>query len=290
MNPMSLADVRKFWLPEARHPSKRLGQNFLVDANIARIMLDAAELTSADLVLEIGPGLGALTRALAERVACVAAVEIDRRLHAHLARELGDLTNLRLICADALKLDLNRIFDGQDFKLAANLPYASGSAILVNLLQAPHPPAAMAVTLQLEVGQRLAAFPGRADYGLLGLWASLHYETALVKIVSPSCFWPPPAVKSAIVRLRRLPSPAAALSDRAFFFALTKQAFGRRRKQLGAALRGLPVLRGLPAAGLAALPAAVGIDPHIRPESLGVAEWGRLANHAATLVRAAGAE
>ncbi len=286
MNPLSLADVRQFWLPESRHPSKRLGQNFLIDSNIARIILDAAELTGADLVLEIGPGLGALTRALARRAAQMTAVEIDRRLHAHLEQELGHLKNLRLICADAVKLDLSRIFDGQDFKLVANLPYASGTAILVNLLQSPRPPASMAVTLQLEVGQRLAAAPGGVDYGLLGLWSALHYETSLVKVVSPSCFWPPPAEKSAMGRLRRRPRPAADISDRGFFFALTKQAFGRRRKQLGAALRGLPVLRGLPAASLAELPAVAGIDPHIRPESLGVAEWGRLANHAATLQHA----
>ncbi len=278
MNPVSLADVRTFWLAENRHPSKRLGQNFLVDANIVRIILEAAGVSRADAVLEIGPGLGALTLALAARAGRLVAVEKDRRLYEHLSRELAGMKNARLICGDALELESSAIMPAGDYKVVANLPYSSGTAMLVNFLQLLKPPACMVVTLQLEVGQRLAAAPGGRDYGLLGLWSALNYETEICKIISPTCFWPPPLVKSAVVRLRRRPRPAIELADPQFFFELTKQAFGRRRKQLGTVLRGLPVLPDWPADKLSQLFRAAGIDPRVRPESLGAAEWGRLAN------------
>ncbi len=287
MNPLSLADVRNFWLAENRHPSKRLGQNFLVDANIVRIILEAAGVSEADTVLEIGPGLGVLTRALAARAGRLVAVEKDRRLYEHLSLELAGMKNLRLICGDALEMDYTASMPDADYKVVANLPYSSGTAMLVNFMQLPSPPAGLVVTLQLEVGQRLAAVPGGRDYGLLGLWAALHYETDICKIISPTCFWPPPLVKSAVVRLRRRPQPVIELADRPFFFELTKQAFGRRRKQMGTVLRGVPVLAGWPADKLAQLLAAAGIDQRARPESLDVMEWGRLANHAAALLRRA---
>lgn len=285
MNPTSLGDVRNFWFSGNHRPSKRLGQNFLVDANIVRIILEAADVNADDTVLEIGPGLGALTQALVEQAGQVVAVEKDRRLYEHLTREFAGAQNLRLISSDALELDYSAIL-GQDYKVVSNLPYVSGTAMLVNFLQAPCPPGDMVVTLQLEVGERLAAVPGDKSYGLLGLWSDLNYETDIFKIISPTCFWPQPQVKSAVVRMRRRSQPAIDIEDHQFFFEFTKQAFGRRRKQLRTVLRGLTLFSGWSVEQVDQLLAAAEVDPAMRPESLGVQEWGRLANSAALLRRA----
>ncbi|MFH1476840.1 MAG: 16S rRNA (adenine(1518)-N(6)/adenine(1519)-N(6))-dimethyltransferase RsmA [Verrucomicrobiota bacterium] len=284
-------------------PQKSLGQNFLIDANILGIMLATAGITAGDAVLEIGAGLGVLTEPLA-RVACrVVTVEKDPRLWPLLKERLQAFSNVELICADMLKVDHEALFRSGISKVVANLPYSVGSAILVNLVQAETPPAQLTVTLQQEVAKRLIAKPGHKDFGLLTLWTQLRYDVTIRKTVSPTCFYPAPGISSAILNLVRREQPTANhpadnYPDRHFFYALTKYAFARRRKQLKTILcdanithsvihppaprrfgghGNLPIETYLPAGNVLAVFQKLGIDPQTRPEDLSVAIWRRLA-------------
>ena len=245
-------------------PSKTLGQNFLVDGNILRIMLDTAEIGPEDQVLEIGPGLGVLTEGLLARAKRVVAIELDKRLYAYLRERFAGEKNLELIPGDALDADFNALMKSGINKVASNLPYGAGSRILVELFESNPAPVRMSVTVQHEVADRLAAQPGTKKYGLLSVLAQLDYEVEIRKIVAASCFYPAPQVKSAIVSLRRRPVPRE-LRDRAVFKDLVKKAFSQRRKQIGTILRGANFENA-------------GINPASRPEELYVEDWCRLAD------------
>lgn len=246
-------------------PSRTLGQNFLIDGNILGIMLDAASLAREDAVLEIGPGLGVLTGPMLGRAGRVVAVELDARLHAHLAGTLAS-PNLVLIHADALDADLPGLLAGGLNKLVSNLPYSVGSRVLVEACQAAARPECMVVTVQLEVADRLGASPGAKDYGLLSIFAQLDYDVRVVKRIARTCFLPPPQVTSAIVKLTRRPSRAVPLRDEALFRRLVKECFSHRRKQMGTIVHDAGAL------------ARAGIAPARRPETVSVPEWCALAN------------
>lgn len=250
-------------------PSRVLGQNFLIDGNILRIMLDAADLGPDDRVLEIGPGLGVLTAPMLQRVAHVTAIEKDARLHAYLLRELT-AQNLSLVHADALEAGLDSVLAGGANKLVANLPYSVGSRVMVDVMQSASRPECLVVTVQLEVADRLAARPDTKDYGLLSIFAQLDYDVGVVKRISRTCFWPPPQVESAIVKLARRASRAVELRDEAGFRALVKDCFAHRRKQIGSIVRDHAALQ------------RAGLDPTRRPETVDVPGWCRLANELAS--------
>jgi len=245
-------------------PSKTLGQNFLIDGNILRIMLDTAEVGPEDQVLEVGPGLGVVTEGLLARAKRVVAIELDKRLYAYLREKFAGQKNLELIPGDALDSDFNALMKSGINKVASNLPYGAGSRILVELFESSPAPSRMAVTVQLEVADRLAARPGTKAFGLLSVLAQLDYEIEVRKIVSPTCFYPAPQVKSAIVSLVRRSVPRK-VRDRAVFKELVKKAFSQRRKQIGTILRGANF-------------EAAGINPASRPEELYVEDWCRLAS------------
>jgi len=295
-----ISDVHAILAEWDIRPQKSLGQNFLIDANILGIMLDSAGITSGDEVLEVGAGLGVLTEPLARVARRVVTVEKDARLWPLLKERLKALPNVELICGDMLKVDHEALFRSGINKVVANLPYSVGSAILVNLIQAATPPAQLTVTLQREVAARLTARPGHKDFGLLTLWAQLRYDVAIRKTVSPTCFYPAPGVSSTILNLVRRERLADDFKDRHFFYALTKFAFARRRKQLKTILcdANITVRSGIhpPAprrsGGQGDLPieihlttgnvlkafAELGIDPRTRPEDLSVEMWRRLAH------------
>lgn len=262
------SEVRELLSQLGLRPRRALGQNFLIDANILRILLRTAELHRDEQVLEVGPGLGVLTEWLVRYAGRVAAVEKDPVLFGFLQQHFAGAPNLELIHADILDVDLAALLAGGITKVVANLPYSIGSRFLVELFQSATPPARIVVTVQREVAERLAAAPGTAAYGLLGILAQTAYAVKIVKDISPTCFLPPPEVRSAIVALDRLPYDREDRpKNRAAFLTLLQGAFSRRRKQLA------PLLKAR--AGL--LP-RLGIEPRARPEDLSPEQWVRLSN------------
>jgi 16S rRNA (adenine1518-N6/adenine1519-N6)-dimethyltransferase len=254
-------------------PSKALGQNFLIDAHMVDILVQSAEVTPDDTVLEIGPGLGVLTDALAEKAGRVVAVEKDRRFTDHLKERFADHPKVTIIGGDFLELDLPALLAEHNIgKVVANLPYNTGTRMLVDLIRAPKPPRTLVVTVQLEVGERLMAGAGDEAYGMLSVWAGVEYQVELRKKISPTCFYPPPTVWSVITRLTAR-HPDGQGKPLPLFYALTKAAFQHRRKQLAGVLdKAPPPLRVPPAMSVPWL-VELGVDPKARPEQLSVDQW-----------------
>lgn len=269
MNLTAPSEVRDLLQRLDVHPSKVLGQNFLIDANILKILLSAAHLRQEDAVLEIGPGLGVLTEWLCRWSGRVVAIEKDRRLCAWLREHLAKAKNLELIEGDAMDVDLESLLASGVNKVVANLPYSVGSRVLVTLIESVHAPEQVVVTVQKEVARRLAAKPGTKDYALIGILAQLRYEVEVRKEVSPTCFFPPPEVTSAIVSMARRETAVPVDGDG--LKSLLKTAFSQRRKQLGTILR-----KETP--GAADVLASLGIDARTRPEDLNPVQWAALAN------------
>lgn len=269
-----IAHVKQAFAGLGFRPRKQWGQNFLIDEASRDRIIDAADLRREHRVLEVGPGLGALTEALATRVSRLLAVEKDRGLCAYLESEFADSEAVSFMQADALDVGFEElgVFD----RCVSNLPYSCGTRILVNWVQSVQRPEGIVVTIQQEVAQRVRAQPGTRDYGPLAIWSQLYYEVKLVARLSPSSFWPQPDVHSAIVQMRSLPEPRATIDDPGFFYALIRGVFQYRRKQLGTVLRQLSD-ELVPATAAAALSDA-GIDPVRRPESFTVEEWSEIAN------------
>jgi 16S rRNA (adenine1518-N6/adenine1519-N6)-dimethyltransferase len=274
-NLTSIADVRVALDLLALKPSKLLGQNFLVDANILALILKAADLSAGDQVVEIGAGLGVLTEALAETVKRLVAIEKDKRLADFLAARLKTYANTELIIEDVMRLNLQKLWQSGINKLVANLPYSVGSALLAEIFMGKEKPREIIVTLQAEVARRLVAGPNTDDYGLLSIWCQLNYAGKIQKKISANCFYPRPEVDSAIVRLdlRQEEIPV----NREYFFKLTKYAFSRRRKQMQKILSTAPPQFRLTATELNEVFREMGIDPHIRPEVLSIEQWVQLA-------------
>ncbi len=248
-------------------PNKGLGQNYLIDANILGIIVEAANFSSSDRLLEIGPGLGVLTQPLIEAGAEVTAIEKDKTMAAHLREHFPALT---LIEKDVLDVNLNELFAGGVNKIIANLPYSAGSRFIVNALEARPLPERMVFMMQREVADRLAAAPGGKTYGPLAIWSQLNYDVQNIKNVSPSCFMPKPKVWSAIVRFEKRATSLATVQDYARFKKLVKLCFSQRRKQIGSILRknAPEFLKPLE---------TVGINPAARPEQITIEQWAALA-------------
>ena len=255
-------------------PSKALGQSFLVDANILRIIVTEADLRRDETVLEIGPGLGVLTAELMARAGRVVAIEKDRRLCEYLRQEFPGL-DLRE--GDAVEL-LGSGFGvrgsgfpvpGSGFKVVANLPYSVSTPLLERLGEAPVKPRRMVVTLQREVAQRLTAPPRCKDYGALTVLTQLWYHVTIAHVVSPRCFYPAPTVDSAIVVLDRR-DPRVKLEPAARFREIVRAGFGHRRKMLRKLLAEF--------GDVEAAFARVGVKTSARAEELSLEQWILLAN------------
>ncbi len=255
------------------HPSKALGQNFLVDANVLAILLGVIGAAPDDEILEIGPGLGVLTGPLTHVARRVVAVEKDRRLHAWLMTRFAGCRNLELICGDMLLTDHEALLRSGINKVVSNLPYSVGSAILVNFLGAETPPARMIFTMQAEVARRLTAAPHAPDFGLLSLWSRLSYDVEIRKIVSPGCFYPAPVVKSAVIHMARRNPPIAAAPEKKLFFEITKFAFSHRRKQLKTLFREQPEGLSFRVGSVLDAFRSLGLDVTARPETFSVETW-----------------
>ena len=257
--------------------SKRLGQNFLVDAGVVRAIVDAADLSPADTVLEIGPGIGTLTQGLAESGARIVAVELDKKLPAVLAETLKGYDNVTVVPGDILKLDILRILNlgvGERFKVVANLPYYITTPILMALLEQHLPIERMVTMVQKEVAVRMTARPGSKDYGALSVAVQYHTDAHIVMDVPPRAFMPAPEVTSAVIACRVCETPAVHPTDEKLFFRLVRAAFGQRRKTLLNALTGAGLTKELCRAGLA----AAGIAESLRGEQLSLADFARLSD------------
>ncbi|MDP6491494.1 MAG: 16S rRNA (adenine(1518)-N(6)/adenine(1519)-N(6))-dimethyltransferase RsmA [Kiritimatiellia bacterium] len=277
MNLTSPTQVRALLDELDVRPSKGLGQNFLIDANVLRILIDAAGLTSEDRVLEVGPGLGVLTEALAGQVAELVAVEKDRRLAARLVQRFAEDETVSIVNGDMLKQRIDCLGSGRLRKVVANLPYRPGTRILVDLVRNLMPPDLMVLTIQREVAERLTAEVGGKDYGLLSVWVRRLYDVELVKVVSPTCFWPAPAVTSAIVRLVRHDRRLLSDETARVFYALTKHVFSMRRKQVVTALRKVDGDLHMGESACQAWLKGRDLPETARPQVLDVADWCALA-------------
>jgi 16S rRNA (adenine1518-N6/adenine1519-N6)-dimethyltransferase len=275
--PPTPGQLRRLLAGEGLRPRKSLSQNFLTDAAALDEIVAAAELAPGDRVVEVGPGLGVLTRRLLAAGASVLAVELDARLAGWLRRELGDVPGFTLVEADALEIDPAACFAGQPFKLVANIPYHITSPLLHAFLEGERPPELAVLLVQLEVAERVAAAPGRMSY--LSVFVQNVAAAEVVARVPAGAFEPAPKVDSAVLRLARRPDPPIPPGPaREPLYRIVQAAFRQRRKQIHNGLgRELPLPPGSLEAGLG----ACGIDPQRRPQTLSVDEWACLATHLA---------
>ncbi|MBB1509688.1 16S rRNA (adenine(1518)-N(6)/adenine(1519)-N(6))-dimethyltransferase RsmA [Tessaracoccus sp. MC1756] len=269
------SSVRKIAAELDLRPTKQRGQNFVIDPNTVRRIVDIAEVQADDVVLEIGPGLGSLTLGLLERGATVVAVEIEQRLARRLEQTVrermgGDAAaRLHVVEADALQVEQLPL---APTALVANLPYNVSVPVLLRMFELFPDWTRGLVMVQLEVADRLVAPPGSKVYGVPSAKAAWYAETARVGTVPPKVFWPVPNVDSGLVRIRRRPAPETT-ATRAEVFEVVDAAFAQRRKMLRAALSGMA---GSSSAASAAIEAA-GLDPQLRGEMLDVEAFARIA-------------
>lgn len=217
------------------HLEKKYGQNFLIDTNILRKIMGAAQVTKEDSVLEIGPGIGTLTQYLAEAAGRVVAVEIDKDLIPILEETLAPYDNITILNADILKVDLQKLSEeqgGRPLKVVANLPYYITTPIIMALFESHVPIESITVMVQSEVAERMQVGPGTKDYGALSLAVQYFSKPEVMVRVPASCFIPRPKVDSTVIRLTRHIDPPVEVDDEAYLFAVIRASFNQRRKTL----------------------------------------------------------
>lgn len=256
------------------HATKKFGQNFLVDANIVRGIVDSAEAGPGDKILEIGPGIGTLTQGLAESGAEVIAVEIDKKLPAVLAETLKGYDNVTIVPGDILKVNIREIMGEGPFKVAANLPYYITTPILMALLEQHLPITHIVTMVQKEVAERMVAKPGSRIYGALSVAVQYYTEPHIAYDVPPRSFIPAPEVDSVVIACKVRETPAVAVKDEKVFFRVVKAAFGQRRKTISNAMKGA----GFDKEQITAAFEKAGIDAGRRGETFSLEEFGRLAD------------
>jgi 16S rRNA (adenine1518-N6/adenine1519-N6)-dimethyltransferase len=277
LRPPTPGQLRRLMGAEGLRPRKSLSQNFLTDPDALDAIVAAAELGAGDRIVEVGPGLGVLTRRLLAAGASVLAVELDPRLAEYLRRELGEIDRFELIEADALSLHPRELAADHPFKLVANIPYHITSPLLHAFLEGERPPELTVLLVQLEVAERVAAPAGQMSY--LSVFVQNVADAEVVTRVPAAAFEPAPEVDSAVLRLRRRPAPTIPPGpQREPFYRVVQAGFRQRRKQVHNGLsRELPVERDAVDAALA----ACGVTPDRRPQTLSVEEWACLTRNLA---------
>lgn len=260
---------------------KRFGQNFLIDSHILEKIVESAEITKEDCVLEIGPGIGTMTQYLAESAGQVIAVEIDKSLIPILEDTLSPYDNVSVINEDILKVDIQKLVEernaGKPIKVVANLPYYITTPIIMGLFESHVPLDSITIMVQKEVADRMQVGPGTKDYGALSLAVQYYAKPEIVAYVSPACFIPKPNVGSAVIRLKRYDRPPVEVRDEAFLFRLIRAAFNQRRKTLA---NGIGNAQDIPCSREQAQEALekLGFSPSVRGEALTLQEFALLSN------------
>ena len=260
---------------------KRFGQNFLIDSHILEKIVESAEITKEDCVLEIGPGIGTMTQYLACAAKKVIAVEIDKALIPILEDTLSEYENVRVINHDVLKVDIAKLAEeengGKPIKVVANLPYYITTPIIMGLFENHVPIKSITVMVQKEVADRMQVGPGTKDYGALSLAVQYYAKPYIVANVPPNCFMPRPKVGSAVIRLERYENPPVTVEDEKLMFRLIRASFNQRRKTLANGLKNSPELDYTKEEIEAAIE-ALGRGASIRGEALTLEEFAKLAD------------
>ncbi len=268
-----LTQTRKLLRRSGLRARKRLGQHFLIDEQVLEKVVTASELAKDDFVIEVGPGLGVLTTELAKRAGRVVAIELDDRLAELLEETTSSCGNVTVINEDVLKVSLPELLDreSKSYKVVANLPYYVTSPVLRHFLEADIQPQVMVVMVQKEVAEEIAAQPGKMS--LLSIGVQLYGQPEIVEYVPSACFYPPPEVDSAVLKVVPYSRAPVEIDDREGFFTLVRAGFSAARKQLPNSLaQGLSI----PKADALALLDSTGIEPKRRAETLSISEWAEL--------------
>lgn len=255
--------------------SKSLGQNFLTDVSVLDDIVESADINNEDFVIEIGPGVGTLTKELLKKAKKVCAIELDSGLIPILKEEIGEEENFQLINKDAMKVDFNEVIgEEKSVKLVANLPYYVTTPIISRILNEKYNFKSLIIMIQKEVAERINSKPSCKEYGSLTILVQYYCNTSIVRTVKPSSFIPEPKVDSTVIKLEKLPKTRIKVEDEKLFFKVVRDAFNMRRKTLWNALKPL----GLSSDDMKAAFDNAGIDPKRRGETLSIEEFGHLAD------------
>ena len=260
---------------------KKFGQNFLIDDHVISKIINGAQVTKADFVLEIGPGIGTMTQYLAEAAREVAAVEIDRKLIPILQETLAEYDNVTIINEDILKVDIRALAmeknEGRPIKVVANLPYYITTPIIMGLFESHVPIDSITIMVQKEVADRMQVGPGTKDYGALSLAVQYYAKPEIVANVPPNCFMPRPKVGSAVIRLTRHEQCPVEVEDEKFMFRVIRASFNQRRKTLANGLNNAPDIQ-VSKEDIAKALEELGVGASIRGETLTLEQFARLSN------------
>lgn len=263
------------------HFQKKFGQNFLIDSNILDKIIESAQLTKDDCVLEIGPGIGTMTQYLAEQAGEVVAVEIDKNLIPILEDTLSDYSNVTILNEDILKVDIGKIVEerngGKPIKVVANLPYYITTPIIMALFESHVPLLSVTIMVQKEMADRMQVGPGTKDYGALSLAVQYYAKPEIITRVPASCFMPRPNVDSTVIRLTRYEKPPVEVEDEAYLFAVIRASFNQRRKTLANGLANAANL-GVNRQIVEETLDEMGLSRQIRGETLNLQQFTDLSN------------
>lgn len=260
---------------------KKFGQNFLIDGRVLDKIIDAANISKEDFVLEIGPGIGTMTQYLAENAREVMAVEIDKNLIPILEDTLAEYENVSIVNEDILKVDIGKIAkernDGKPIKVVANLPYYITTPIIMGLFESYVPMESITVMVQKEVADRMQAGPGTKDYGALSLAVQYYARPYIVANVPPNCFMPRPKVGSAVIRLTKYQRPEVDVKNEKLMFQLIRASFNQRRKTLQNGIKNFSELNFSKEQVVEALE-EMGVSATVRGEALTLEQFAHLSN------------
>lgn len=260
---------------------KKFGQNFLIDTHVLDRIIEAADITKEDFVLEIGPGIGTMTQYLCENAREVAAVEIDKNLIPILEDTLSAYDNITVINKDILKMDIPALAQekngGKPIKVVANLPYYITTPIIMGLFESHVPIDSITIMVQKEVADRMQVGPGTKDYGALSLAVQYYAKPEIVANVPPNCFMPRPKVGSAVIRLTRHEKPPVEVEDEKFMFRLIRASFNQRRKTLVNGLNNAPNVQ-VSKENIVKSLEELGVSANIRGEALTLEQFAELSN------------